>query len=99
MRLDLFLKTTRLIKRRPLAKEASEAGCITRNGQTAKAGDEIRAGDHLVIDLANRHVEVEVLAEPPKQLRKDRIGEYIRILEARDPRSEKEEAPWPPPSR
>lgn len=91
MRLDLFLKTTRLIKRRPLAKEAAEAGCIARNGQTAKAGDDIRAGDHLVIDLANRHVELEVLAEPPRQLRKDRIEDYIRILEARDPRPGEEE--------
>lgn len=88
MRLDLFLKTTRLIKRRPLAKEAAEAGCITRNGHTAKAGDDIRAGDFLVIDLANRHVEVEVLAEPPKQLRKDMIDQYIRIADARNKEQE-----------
>ena len=90
MRLHLFLKTTRLIKRRPLAKEAAEAGCITRNGQRAKAGDDVRAGDYLVIDLANRHVEVEVLAEPPKQLRKDMIDRYIRIADAR---SGEEETP------
>ena len=88
MRLDLFLKTTRLIKRRPLAKEAAEAGCITRNGQPAKAGDDIKAGDHLVIDLANRHVEVEVLAEPPKQVRKDEVDSYIRITAARNPNTE-----------
>ena len=85
MRLDLFLKTTRLIKRRPLAKEAAEAGCITRNGQVAKAGDEVKAGDRLVIDLANRHVEVEVLAEPPKQVRKDQVDHYIRIVAAQRP--------------
>ena len=88
MRLDLFLKTTRLIKRRPLAKEAAEAGCITRNGQPAKAGDDIKAGDRLVVDLANRHVEVEVLAEPPKQLRKDDVDSYIRILNAYNPNAE-----------
>ena len=88
MRLDLFLKTTRLIKRRPLAKEAAEAGCITRNGHTAKAGDDVRAGDRLVIELANRHVEVEVLAEPPKQVRKDEVDSYIRILAARNPNSQ-----------
>jgi ribosomal 50S subunit-recycling heat shock protein len=85
MRLDLFLKITRLIKRRPLAKEAAEAGCITRNGQVAKPGDDIKAGDRLVIDLANRHVEVEVLAEPPKQVRKDQVDNYIRILAAHHP--------------
>ena len=84
MRLDLFLKTTRLIKRRPLAKEAADAGCVTRNGRVAKAGDEVQAGDRLVIDLANRHVEVEVLADPPKQVRKDQVDQYIRILDARD---------------
>ncbi|MEF8793069.1 RNA-binding S4 domain-containing protein [Thiohalorhabdus sp.] len=88
MRLDLFLKITRLIKRRPLAKEAAEAGCITRNGQPAKAGDDIKAGDRLVVDLANRHVEVEVLAEPPKQLRKDDVDSYIRLLNAYNPNSE-----------
>ncbi|KPV40659.1 hypothetical protein AN478_05720 [Thiohalorhabdus denitrificans] len=84
MRLDLFLKTTRLIKRRPLAKEAAEAGCIRRNGRPAKAGDEVKAGDRLVIDLANRHVEVEVLAEPPKQVRKDEVDRYIRVLSANE---------------
>lgn len=88
MRLDLFLKVTRLIKRRPLAKEAAEAGCITRNGQTAKAGDDIKAGDRLVIDLANRHVELEVLAEPPKQLRKEDVDGYIRITAAHNPNTE-----------
>ena len=94
MRLDLFLKTTRLIKRRPLAKEAAEAGCITRNGQRAKAGDDVRAGDYLVIDLANRHVEVEVLAEPPKQLRKDDVDSYIRIVSAHNPNTDNpEDAP------
>ncbi len=88
MRLDLFLKTTRLIKRRPLAKEAADAGCITRNGRVAKAGDEVRAGDRLVIDLANRHVEVEVLSDPPRQVRKDEVDRYIRILGARSGESE-----------
>ena len=88
MRLDLFLKTTRLIKRRPLAKEAAEAGCFVRNGQTAKPGDDIKAGDRLVIDLANRHVEVEVLAEPPKQLRKEDVDSYIRIVSAHNPNTE-----------
>lgn len=81
MRLDLFLKVTRLVKRRPLAKEVCDAGCITRNGRPAKAGDDIQAGDHLVIDLANRHVAVEVLAEPPKQVRKDQTEDYIRIVD------------------
>jgi len=94
MRLDLFLKITRLIKRRPLAKEAAEAGCVTRNGHTAKAGDDIKAGDRLVIDLANRHVEVEVLAEPPKQLRKDDVDSYIRLVSAYNPNTDTpEDAP------
>ncbi len=79
MRLDLFLKTTRLIKRRPLAKEACEAGCIYLNGRPAKAGEQVAPGDHLIIDLATRRTEAEVLAEPPKQVRKDQIDHYIRI--------------------
>ena len=61
MRLDKFLKVSRLIKRRTVAKEVSDAGKITVNGRPAKASTDVKVGDHLVLAFANREVEVEIL--------------------------------------
>lgn len=64
MRLDLFLKAARLIKRRTVAKEVCDAGCVTVNGRPAKAGSEVRAGDLLELDLRDRFLRLRVLALP-----------------------------------
>ncbi len=61
MRLDKFLKVSRIIKRRPVAKEACEGGRVKVNGQTAKPGRSIGPGDRLEIAFGNRTLEVEVL--------------------------------------
>ncbi|WJP97737.1 RNA-binding S4 domain-containing protein [Macrococcus bovicus] len=60
MRLDKYLKVSRLIKRRTLAKEVSDQGRITINGNTAKASSVVAVGDELVIRLGQRIVTVEV---------------------------------------
>lgn len=54
MRLDKFLKVSRLIKRRPLAKSFCDAGRIQLNGRTAKAGSEVKPGDLLEINFGGR---------------------------------------------
>lgn len=64
MRLDKFLKVSRLIKRRTLAKEICDGGHVQVNGRPAKAGHEIKAGDILTIRLGNRQLSVEVKATP-----------------------------------
>ena len=64
MRLDLFLKAARLIKRRTVAKEVCDAGCVTVNDRPAKAGSEVRAGDILELDLRDRFLRLRVLALP-----------------------------------
>lgn len=60
MRLDKFLKVSRIIKRRTVAKEACEGGRVKVNGQTAKPGRSVSPGDRLEIAFGNRTLEVEV---------------------------------------
>ena len=60
MRLDKFLKVSRLIKRRILAKEISGQGRITINGNVAKAGTDVKVGDELVIRFGQKLVTVNV---------------------------------------
>lgn len=62
MRLDKYLKVSRLIKRRTLAKEVCDRGQAAVNGRTAKAGTEIKPGDILVINFGHRMLKVEVVS-------------------------------------
>ncbi len=64
MRLDLFLKISRLVKRRTVAKEACENGRISLNGKPGKAGTEVKAGDRISLDYGPRVLTVEVLVVP-----------------------------------
>jgi ribosomal 50S subunit-recycling heat shock protein len=64
VRLDLFLKTTRLVKRRTVAQEMCDAGRVLVNGSPAKPAKEVRPGDILRLSYASRTISVEVLAVP-----------------------------------
>ena len=61
MRIDKFLKNSRLIKRRTVAKEACEQERITVNGKIAKAGTEVKEGDIIHIQFGNSSVTAKVL--------------------------------------
>ena len=61
MRLDKFLKVSRLIKRRTVANEACDAGRVTVNGQVVKASVKVKPGDIIEIQFGTRNVKVEVL--------------------------------------
>jgi len=61
MRLDKYLKNSRIIKRRTIAKEACDSGRIEVNGRVAKAGTELKIGDEILINLGNKPMIVEVL--------------------------------------
>ena len=61
MRLDKFLKVSRLIKRRTVANEACDAGRVTVNGAVAKASVKVKPGDIIEIQFGTRNVKVEVL--------------------------------------
>lgn len=62
MRIDKFLKVSRLIKRRTVANEACGGGRISVNGKTAKAGDKVKEGDEIELRLGEKTLRVRVLA-------------------------------------
>ena len=62
MRLDKYLKVSRLIKRRTVANEACDGGRVSLNGKTAKAGSEVKPGDIIEVAFGQRSLKVEVLS-------------------------------------
>lgn len=86
MRLDKFLKISRLIKRRTLAKEVADKGRITMNGLQAKASSNVKVGDVLAIQFGQKlvTVKIEMLQESTKKddaanmftiVKEERLGE------------------------
>ncbi|MBE6947933.1 MAG: RNA-binding S4 domain-containing protein [Ruminococcaceae bacterium] len=70
MRLDKYLKVSRLIKRRTVANEACDNGRISVNGRVVKASYEVKLGDRIEITMGSRTVAVEVL-QVVETVRKD----------------------------
>ena len=62
MRLDKYLKVSRLIKRRTVANEACDNGLVTVNGKTARASYEVKVGDEIALRFGARTLTVEVLS-------------------------------------
>ena len=62
MRLDKYLKVSRLIKRRTVANEACDNGLVMVNGKTARASYEVKPGDHITLQFGQRTLTVEVLS-------------------------------------
>lgn len=62
MRLDKFLKVSRIIKRRSVANEAASGGRVTLNGKAAKPGAEVKVGDILEIRFGERQTRYEILS-------------------------------------
>lgn len=79
MRLDKYLKVTRLIKRRTVANEACDAGRVTVNGKPAKASVNVKAGDIIEIMFGQKAVKVEVVAIADTT-KKEEVGELFRYL-------------------
>ena len=79
MRLDKFLKVSRLIKRRTVANEACDAGRVLINGRTAKASAAVKAGDVIEIQFGTEAVKVEVL-DVQETVKKDNAAELYKYL-------------------
>lgn len=79
MRLDKFLKVSRLIKRRTVANEACDAGRVSLNGKPAKASAAVKTGDILEIEFGNKAVKVEVL-DVQETVKKEEAKELFRYL-------------------
>ncbi len=67
MRIDKFLKLSRVIKRRTVAQEACDGGRIEINGKTAKPSKEVRVGDVVTVTFGNRAMTFEVLSVDERQ--------------------------------
>jgi ribosomal 50S subunit-recycling heat shock protein len=81
MRLDLYLKLSRLVPRRTAAKELCDTGEISVNGQEAKAGREVRQGDRVTLLLPTRELTVEVLELPAgRSVAKAAARELFRVI-------------------
>ena len=79
MRLDKFLKVSRLNKRRTVANEACDAGRVLVNGKSAKASLNVKEGDVIEIEFGTRTVKVEVL-DVQETVRKDEAKELYKYL-------------------
>ena len=79
MRLDKYLKVSRLIKRRTVANEACDGQRITCNGRTAKASYEVKIGDILELRLGQRTLKVEV-TEIPASATKEAAGAMYKEI-------------------
>ena len=79
MRLDKYLKISRLIKRRTVANEACDAGRVLVNDKVAKASVTVKTGDVIEIQFGSKSVRVEVL-DVQETVRKDDAKELYRYL-------------------
>lgn len=81
MRLDKFLKVSRLIKRRTVANEVSDMGRVLVNGNPAKAAKQLKEGDEIKIEYANRTVTARVLRIPANNVSVQEAPTLYEIIE------------------
>ena len=79
MRLDKYLKVSRLIKRRTVANEACDSGRVLINDKPAKASANVKEGDIISISFGNKEVKVEVL-DVKKKKKKEEAKELFRYI-------------------
>ena len=79
MRLDKYLKVSRLIKRRTVANEACDNTRVSVNGRPAKASYDVKVGDRIEIQFGARAVAVEVLQVAENVRKDDAVGMYREI--------------------
>jgi ribosomal 50S subunit-recycling heat shock protein len=80
MRLDLFLKWSRVVLRRTLAKETCDTGRVTVNGQEARAGREVHVGDTISIRLPRRQLTFRVRSIPSHAPGKEGARDMVELL-------------------
>ena len=79
MRIDKYLKVSRIIKRRTVANEACDAGRVTVNGRPAKASADVKVGDVIEVAFGNRTVKAEILSVEDSK-RKEDAADMYRLL-------------------
>lgn len=76
MRLDKYLKVSRIIKRRTVAKETATAGIVSVNGKIVKASYDVQIGDEITIDYPNHIMKVRVQSVTPSIKKQDSLAMY-----------------------
>ena len=80
MRIDKFLKVSRIIKRRTVAKDASDAGVVVINGKEAKPSTNVKEGDILEIKFREKKLKIKVL-NIKDSTKKEDAGEMYEVIE------------------
>lgn len=80
MRLDKFLKVSRIVKRRTVANEAADGGRIEVNGQTAKPSKQLKIGDVVTVNFGNKKLVFRVLAMP-EYIKKEDVESMYEVIE------------------
>jgi ribosomal 50S subunit-recycling heat shock protein len=80
MRLDKFLKVSRVIKRRPVAKAVCDSGRVLVNDHPAKAGKELHEGDMLTINLNSRILTCKILSIPTGNVRAAETSSLYEVI-------------------
>ena len=83
MRLDKYLKVSRIIKRRPIAKEVADKGRIKVNGILAKSSTDLKINDEIEIRFGNKNLLVRVLEMKDSTKKEDAAKMYVIIKETR----------------
>jgi ribosomal 50S subunit-recycling heat shock protein len=89
LRLDKYLKVSRIIKRRTVAKEACDGKRVSINGKIAKAGTEVKEGDLIEIAFKDRSIKARIL-NIAEHVRKDEASKMYEILEGEEDTDEEE---------
>ncbi len=91
MRLDLYLKTSRLVKRRAVARAMCDEGRVLVNGREARPAKEVKPGDAITLAFSTRRIEIEVLGIPASS-KKGVAQEIYRVTTEK--KTENEDDSW-----
>lgn len=83
MRIDKFLKVSRVIKRRTIAKNVGESEKIKINGNVKKPGTQVKEGDIIELEYYNNYIKFKILSIPLGNVSKEKSNELIEMIESR----------------
>lgn len=83
MRLDKFLKVSRIIKRRTIAKMVVDEKKAKLDGKTAKASTEVKVGQELELEYFNKYFKLKILQVPLGNVQKEKTSELVELMESR----------------
>ena len=89
LRLDKYLKVSRIIKRRTIANEACDAGKVEVNGKPVRASYDVKIGDKILVKLGSKVMEVEVLSLNEHTRKEEACEMYNEIKNSSKPKYER----------